>query len=102
MGNTNNFIWDHTKEREEVVQMLKLNPVAYARFLQLSKQFQEDLIAFCMGNKGLKVTWDPFFKALFNPEVYAERLSRLLSAILKQKVTVKRALPNESRSATHR
>lgn len=88
------------KEREEVLQMLKQDPVVYARFLELTEEFQEDLIAFCMGNKGLKTTWDPVFKEIFNPEVHTERLSELLSAILKHKVTVKRALPNESSRLT--
>lgn len=88
------------KGREEVLQMLKQNPVVYARFLELTEDFQEDLIAFCMGNKGLKTTWDPVFKEIFNPEVHTERLSDLLSAILKHKVTVKRALPNESSRLT--
>lgn len=88
------------KEREEVLKMLKRDPVVYARFLELTEEFQEDLIAFCMGNKGLKVTWDPVFKEIFNPEVHAERLSELLSAILKHKVEVKRGLPNESSRLT--
>lgn len=93
-------VLNQKKEREEVVQILKQNPVVYARFLELTDDLQEDLIAFCMGNKGLKITWDPFFKAVFNPEVFGERLSALLSAILKEKVTVKRALPNESNRLT--
>ena len=88
------------KAREEVLQMLRSRPVTYARFLELTEDLQEDLIAFCMGSKGLKITWDPFFKAVFNPEIFAGRLSMLLSAILKQKVTVKRALPNESSRLT--
>lgn len=93
-------VLNQKKEREEVAQILKQNPVVYARFLELTDDLQEDLIAFCMGNKGLKITWDPFFKAVFNPEVFGERLSALLSAILKEKVTVKRALPNESNRLT--
>lgn len=88
------------KARADVLQMLKQDPVVYARFLNLTDELQEDLIAFCMGNKGLKITWDPFFKEVFNPEVFGERLSALLSAILKEKVTVKRALPNESSRLT--
>ena len=88
------------KAREEVLRMLEQNPVAYSRFLELTEAFQEDMIAFCMGNKGLKIVWDPFFKEIFNPEVFKDRLSDLLSAILGEKVTVKRALPNESSRLT--
>lgn len=57
------------KEREEVLQTLKQNPIVYARFLELTDGMQEDLIAFCMGNKGLKNTWDPFFKAVLRQYV---------------------------------
>ena len=88
------------KKREEILQMLKRDPVVYARFLELTEVFQEDLIAFCMGNKGLKITWDPVFKEIFNPEVHSDRLSELLSVILKHKVKVKRGLPNESSRLT--
>ena len=88
------------RERKEVLQMLKQDPVIYTRFLNLTDELQEDFVAFCMGSKGLKITWDPFFKEIFNPEVFSERLSALLSAILKEKVTVKRALPNESNRLT--
>ena len=88
------------KVREEVLRMLEQNPVAYSRFLELTEDFQEDMIAFCMGNKGLKIVWDPFFKEIFNPEVFRDRLSDLLSAMLGEKVTVKRALPNESSRLT--
>ena len=88
------------QEREKVLHMLKRDSVVYARFLELTEDFQEDLIAFCMGNKGLKITWDPVFKEIFNPEVHSERLSELLSAILKSNVAVKRGLPNESSRLT--
>ncbi len=96
MGKEMTRVLGQTKEREDVLQMIRQNPVTYARFLELTEDFQEDLIAFCMGTKGVKVTWDPFFKEIFNPEIYGKRLSELLSAILKEPVIVKRALPNES------
>lgn len=100
MAQGRSTVLEQKREREEVLQMLKKDPVIYARFLNLTDELQEDLIAFCMGNKGLKITWDPFFKEIFDPEVFGERLSALLSAILKEKVTVKRALPNESNRLT--
>ncbi len=100
MDQKTNEITGRKKEREEVLQMLKRDPVVYARFLELTEDFQEDLIAFCMGNKGLKITWDPVFKEIFNPEVHADRLSELLSAILRHTVEVRRGLPNESSRLT--
>ena len=88
------------QEREEVLQLLKRDSAVYARFLELTEEFQEDLSAFCMGNKGLKITWDPVFKEIFNPEVHSGRLSELLSVILKHNVAVRRGLPNESSRLT--
>lgn len=71
--------------REDVMNQLCQDIMVYADFLKLSPQSQEDLLEFCMGNRGLKITFDPFFKHIFNPELHSERLNRLLSAILKQK-----------------
>lgn len=82
--------------REDVINQLCQDIMAYADFLKLSPQSQEDFLEFCMGNRGLKITFDPFFKHIFNPELHSERLNRLLSAILKQKVRVIKALPRES------
>ena len=39
--------------------------------------------------------YDTYFKELLNPETVPERLSALLSVILKRKVTVKYVLPND-------
>lgn len=81
--------------REEVMKEIQKNSDAYLKFQQLSKEFREELIEFCMGNRGLKIAYDPFFQKIFNPEVHSERLSRLLSCIMGETVCVKRALPRE-------
>ena len=81
--------------REQVMNQIQRNPDAYLKFKRLSEEFQEELVEFCMGNRGLKVAYDPFFQKIFNPEVYPERLSRMLSCIMEEKVIVKRALPRE-------
>lgn len=70
------------KSREEVLQEIKSNIAVYPIFLDLKRDYQEQFIEFCMGIRGVKMTYDNFFKYIFNAEVHPERLSRMLSAIL--------------------
>lgn len=58
---------------------------------------QEAFLDFCVGERGLKVTYDPFFKHIFHPEARPGRLDRLLSCILDQEITVRKILPLERR-----
>ena len=88
------------RDREQVEAMLRQNPVVWRKFQQLTEKLQEELMSFAMGNCGLKISYDPFFKMVFNPEIHRERLSRMLSCIMGQRVIVKRALPNESNRIT--
>ena len=48
--------------------------------------------------KTLPLLYDPFFKKLFNGDEHRERLSRLVSSIIGQEVTVIDILPSESSS----
>ena len=41
------------------------------------------------------MTYDPFFKRIFHPDVHPDRLSRLVSSILGINVRVLHVLPNE-------
>ena len=81
--------------REDILNQLCQDATAYTDFQKLSQENQEAFLEFCMGNRGLKITFDPFFQRIFDPILHPERLNRLLSAILKQKVRVKRMLPRE-------
>lgn len=81
--------------RQEVLQQIHADPEALFQYNNLTPQNREALIDFCMGNRGLKVTYDPFFQKIFHPDYHPERLSSFLSAILKQSVTVKEILPRE-------
>lgn len=57
---------------------------------------QEEFLDFCTGVKGIKMTYDTFFKEIFNPELSPERLSDFLSEILEQKVKILHVLPNDT------
>ena len=86
-----------TYEREEVTALLQKDPTVFQQFQALTPVLREELISFCMGNRGLKITYDPFFKEIFNPVYHRERLERLISCILGEKVRIKKVLPTESR-----
>ena len=69
-----NFLKE-TFTRQQVLERLQSEPEVYHEFLLLSQELQEKYIEFCMGIRGLPVTYDPFFKKLFNPYTYPNRFS---------------------------
>jgi len=81
--------------RQEILQQIYDDPETLFKFHQLSIHEQEALLDFCVGNRGLKITFDPFFQNIFHPFKHPDRLNRLLSSILKQPVKVKGVLPRE-------
>ena len=86
------------KTREEVLWEVNRNPAVYALFRDMDNEtFREHFIQFCMGVRGVKMTYDSFFKYIFDAEVHPERLSRMLSQIIGRPLKVKRMLPVEHR-----
>ncbi len=79
----------------ELVQKLKSNTVLYNRYEKLSGEWQRRFQDYCTGKKTLPVTYDPFFKRIFNPDVHPDRLSRFISSLLNVPVRVIRILSNE-------
>lgn len=90
------------KTREEVLLEIKSNRAVYPIFLDLKKEYQEQFIEFCMGVRGIKMTYDNFFKYIFNAEAHPERLSKMLSAVIGRSLKVKRALPVEHMRITEK
>ena len=70
--------------REEVEADIRKNPDSWRIFQSLDTEYREKLIEFCMGNRGLNVLYDPFFKYLMTNE----RLERLLSQIMEQQISI--------------
>lgn len=56
---------------------------------------QKRFVDICTGAKGVKITYDPYFKEIFNPEYDSTRLNNLLSCILGRSVKVIAVLPND-------
>jgi len=84
------------KTRREVLQEIYSDEEVKYYFETFPESLQEELISFCMGNRGLKITYDPFFKYMFSPTMHPERLSELLSLLFEDEVEVVEVLPNES------
>lgn len=93
------IIWE-TRKWEEVMDEIQEDRGMYELFQGLTERLQEEFLEFCMGSRGAKITYDPFFKFVFSPERNPDRLSELLSLILGEEVEVIAAIPNESNRIT--
>ena len=94
--NQNEVIWPKGLEMEdEVVEHLKKTPSLYGSYRKLNGEWRKRFLDFCQGKKSLPLTYDPFFKRIFHPDLHPDRLSRLISSLLGIEVKIVRILPNE-------
>lgn len=84
------------RTRKEVLQAIQSNLICAQQFDFWDDDQKEEFLDFCTGVRGVKMTYDSFFKELMNPEAHPERLEELLSLLLEQKVHIKQILPNDS------
>lgn len=80
---------------QAVQQALAEHPPSWECFLQLPISVQQELLDFCIGKHGLRVTYDPVFHQIFHPRKHTERLESLLSSILGQRVGILEILPRD-------
>ncbi len=80
----------------EVLKALRSDSFSYQQYLALTESMQQDFLSFCMGTKGAKLTYDPFFKSVFDPQKYPQRLEDFLSLCLGVKLSIVAVLPGES------
>ena len=86
---------DADNRMEEIIRELKSDPGLYGRYLSMGGEWKNRFIGFCQGRKTLPLTYDPFFKMIFHPDIHPDRLSRLISSLLGIQVKVIRTLPAE-------
>lgn len=84
-----------SKTESEVIENLKESPFLYRSYCRLNTEWKRRFLDFCRGKKSLPLTYDPFFKQIFHPDLHTERLSRLVSSLLGVEVKIIRVLPNE-------
>ncbi|MBD5546439.1 MAG: hypothetical protein HDQ97_03455 [Lachnospiraceae bacterium] len=70
-------------------------PEIWESFLKLPARLQRELLDFCMGKHGLKVTYDPVFQRVFHPVKHPERLESFLSSFLGKKIRIIDILPRQ-------
>ncbi len=81
--------------KEQLEQTLRKNHSLFSQYTNLHGEWKSRFIDYMTGKKTFPLTYDPFFKCIFNPDIHPDRLSKLLSAILGQKVYVQSILPSE-------
>ncbi|NLG03062.1 MAG: hypothetical protein GX567_04420 [Clostridia bacterium] len=82
-------------DRETILSHLKSEPDLFRQYTKLTPELRNDFLDYCSGNRGIKITYDTFFKYVFDPERTPERLSAFISCLLGKEVHVKYALPLE-------
>lgn len=94
--NNLHFYFPMLRTRSQLLADIHASQSLAALFDSWIPEHQEDFLNFCTGVKGVKMTYDSFFKEILNPEYVPERLNDFLSVLLNQSVTVLSVLPNDS------
>ena len=84
--------------KEELEESLRKEPGLWKMYngLNANRPWKERFVDFMTGKKTLPLTYDPFFKSIFNPDAHPQRLEELLGAIIGIPVKVQGVLPAES------
>ena len=80
---------------EEVENYLKSNQKLWELFHLLPPKIQQELLDFCIGKKGLKITYDAVFKKIFDPKEHPERLEQIITELVGRKVKIIDVLTKE-------
>ena len=84
------------RDKVQILDEIHQYPTLMSLFNSWEERYQQEFLDFCTGVRGVKLLYDSFFKAIFDPDVAPERLERLLSLILKTEVKILKVLPNDS------
>ena len=79
----------------EVKQHFAQYPALWEKFSKFPAELQEELLGFCVGEHGLKVTYDPVFQRVFHPDKHPDRMESFLSSFLGRKVRIIDILPRK-------
>ncbi len=83
------------QSKKELEAILREDTLLFMKYQLLEERWKKRFCDYFAGTKTLPFTYDPFFKRIFNPEIYPERLSRFISSILGEEVKVVKILPQE-------
>ena len=88
-------VFGKPRTHEEVLADLKSNRDTYEKYLELTDGMKEELEGFLAGERSLNILYDNFFRKIFNPDEHRERVGRLISALIGQKVKIKAVLSRD-------
>lgn len=84
------------RDRAAIMADINASETLQSTFTSWSSERQELFLDMCSGVRGVKLLYDSIFKEIMNPEHTPDRLSSLLSELLKRAVKVLTVLPNDS------
>lgn len=87
-------ILDCTNENTLIGSLKNYQPL-YRQFGGLNREWQDRFLDYCLKKRTLPVTYDPFFRRIFHPDMHPERLSHLISSLLGISVKVVKMLSGE-------
>ena len=80
--------------RDEILNIIQ-NSNVVNEWNSFIPEDQEKLLLFLEGKKGLQILNDRFYKKVFNPEIFPERLESFISSVMGERVTIERILSRE-------
>ncbi len=83
------------RTREQILKEIFGDEKLKRKFLQWDLERRDLFLDMFTGARGIKILYDSFFKIVLNPDEHPERLERLLSILLNQKIKILKVLPNE-------
>lgn len=81
--------------REQALSLIPDDYTTQDRLKQLSPASYKKLLSFLQGNSGLLITYDNFFKKIFDPLLHPNRIQDFLSCILQKEIKTLQILPLE-------
>ena len=84
----------------EAKEIIKSDSSAYTEFQSCEPKYQEQILEFIQGNRGLPILYDSFFKTVMDPINTPERLEAFLSLLLGQAVKIIDVLTKEGSQLT--
>ena len=89
-------IFGPEKSEQEVFSQISAYNDLYEVYDEFPENAKKDLLNFMTGKKGLRITYDTFFKMVFDPYDNPERLESFLEQIIGQPVKIKDVLKCDS------
>lgn len=81
----------------EAEGLLQKYEIVHKSFADFHSKYKEELLSFLLGQECIRITYDPFFKTIFDPYKHRDRVEALISAILGKKVKIKEILQHEGK-----